>query len=390
MVEIKEFQALIYNKEKLDKLKIDFKDVICPPYDVISPAYHKSLLYKKFNFVNLELPKGTGNKRYQNAKKTLTSWKRTKVIIEDNFPSIYVYQQKFSFPSGTQNFYTRLGMFCLVKADFEYKNILPHEHTNPKPLEDRKKLLNILNVQTSSPFFLLEDDNKDFYNTLLKLLKPQYLFFVAKEDNGDEHRIYRISDPKIISTIKKLLNPKKLYIADGHHRYKVTCEYLKENKNEYLMGYICSLSDEGLLILPTHRAFAGSHIIEEIKKYFDFVDWDGKDSLGILFYNKGTFKVLKPKVSLKQLPKLVATQPYFVFDKIISDLEGEQVRQHIFYHPDMKEVISYADRYNGCAFIMPSVKKEEFAKIVNNRIIFPPKTTYFYPKVFCGFVFYKI
>ncbi|MFZ2357437.1 MAG: DUF1015 family protein [Candidatus Omnitrophota bacterium] len=34
MTEIKPFKAFIYNQEKIK----DLKDVVCPPYDVISPA----------------------------------------------------------------------------------------------------------------------------------------------------------------------------------------------------------------------------------------------------------------------------------------------------------------------------------------------------------------
>ncbi|MEN3014175.1 MAG: DUF1015 domain-containing protein [Endomicrobiia bacterium] len=389
MVEIKEFHGLIYNQQKLSKLKVNFKDLICPPFDTISSSLHRSLLLKKYNFVNLELPKGTGQKKYQNAKKILSSWKRSKIIVEDDLPSIYLYSHKFSYPVGCEKQYTRYGIFCLIKADPSYTDIIPHEHTNPKPIEERAKLISALNAQTSSPFFIVEDEKKEFYNLLLKLAKPQYLFITTKDSLGDEHKIYKIVDSKLIGKIKDILKRKKLYIADGHHRYKVTCEYLKKNKKEYLLGYICSLEDEGLLILPTHRALAGSHIVEELKKYFDFLDWDGKSNVEIVFYHKGSFKTLKPKISFKDTAKIINNQPYFLLDRVLRELEGEKITQHIFYHQEIKEVVNFADKYDGCAFILPAVKKEEFSKVLKDKIIFPPKSTYFYPKVFCGFVFYE-
>ncbi|MCX7910373.1 MAG: DUF1015 domain-containing protein [Endomicrobia bacterium] len=390
MVEIKEFQGLIYNKEKLNKLKVEFKNIICPPYDIISPNEHRSLLFKKYNFVNLELPKGSKTKKYQNAKKTFSSWKRSKIIIEESLPSIYIYQHKFSYPVNSQKYYTRYGIFCLVKADPEYKEIFPHEQINPKPIEERMRLVETLGIETSSPFLLVEDPEKKFLNMILKLLKPYSLFLEVKQDDGQEHKVYRISDPQSIKNIKNFFKSKNLYIADGHHRYRVYCDYLKKNKKEYFMAYISSLEDDGLLILPTHRAVAGGHIYEEIKRYFDIVDWDGRSNLEIVLYHNGVFKTLKPKFYFDNLPKIVLKNPYFLLDKVLSELEGEDIRQHLFYHQDMKEVISYADKYNGCAFIMPSIKKEDFVKIVKNKIIFPPKTTYFYPKVYCGFVFYKL
>jgi uncharacterized protein (DUF1015 family) len=384
MTEIKEFQPLVYNLEKLNKLKIDFKDVVCPPYDVISPQQHRVLLRKKYNFVNLELPKGTTNKKYGNAKKILSLWKKNKVVVKEEIPSVYIYQQVFEYPKNSGKFYTRYGMFCLVKADPEYKTILPHELTKPKPLEDRTKLLNTIGVQTSAPFFVVEDEEKKFFELLKKLAKEKYKIISFTDEENIQHSLYRIvKGIKELEEIKKFLQKKFLIIADGHHRYKVTIEYLKKIKHKFLMGYICSSSDEGLLILPTHRALPEIHIYEELKKYFEFVEWDGKSEVKILFYKNGEFKVMKPK-----LKKFVKEQPYFLLDKILCELEGEQIRQQMFYHQEMKEVINFADKFNGCAFILPPVGKDEFVKIVKERKVFPPKSTYFYPKVMSGLMFY--
>lgn len=390
MVEIREFQAWVYNKSKLDKLKVEFKDVICPPYDVISESQYRSLVRKKYNFVHLELPKGTLKTKYVNAKKVFTSWKRSKIVVKEQMSAIYVYQQSFCYPENSKNVYTRTGIFCLVKSDPEYKTILPHELTKPKPLEDRTNLIQTLKIQTSPPFFLVEDKHKEFYELVLELAKPQYLILNFTDDNGQQHKLYRIMEGvKKVNELKKFLKEQKLYIADGHHRYKVTTEYLKKVKKEFLLGYICSLQDEGLLILPTHRAISGKHIIEELNKYFDFVNWDGKSQVDIVIYKEGEFKVLKLKHKLKTKSK-VEQNPYFLLDRILCELEGEQIRQQIFYHQQMQEVVAFADKYTGCAFIMPAVSKEEFVEIVNKGYVFPPKTTYFYPKIPCGFVFYDI
>jgi uncharacterized protein (DUF1015 family) len=384
MIEIKEFQPLVYSLEKLNKLKIDFKDVVCPPYDVISPQQHRVLLRKKYNFVNLELPKGTTNKKYSNAKKILSLWKKNKVVVKEEIPSVYIYQQVFEYPKNSGKFYTRYGMFCLVKADPEYKTVLPHELTKPKPLEDRTNLLNTIGVQTSAPFFVVEDEEKKFFELLKNLAKEKYKIISFTDEENIQHSLYRIvKGIKELEEIKKILQKKFLIIADGHHRYKVTIEYLKKIKHKFLMGYICSSSDEGLLILPTHRALPEIHIYEELKKYFEFVEWDGKSEVKILFYKNGEFKVMKPK-----LKKSVKEQPYFLLDKILCELEGEQIRQQMFYHQEMKEVINFADKFNGCAFILPPVGKDEFVKIVKERKVFPPKSTYFYPKVISGLMFY--
>lgn len=383
MVEIKEFQPLVYNKDKLDKLGIEFKDIICPPYDIISPQQHKSLLRKKYNFVHLELPKGGQKEKYKNAKKTLSVWRRNKILVKEEHASVYVYEHKFTYPENSNNEYKRIGLFCLIKADPDYETIIPHEQTKPKPLEERSLLINTINIQTSAPFFLVE--SKEFFEILCRLAKKKFLILDFKDETGNVHKLYRI--PQGVAEVKKIKNvvkEKKLYIADGHHRYKVTCEYLNKTGKEFLFGYIASVEDEGLLILPTHRALPGKHIIEGLKKYFDFTDWDGKSQVEIVLYSSGEFKVLK----LKHKQKFKEDNPYFVLNNVLKELEGEQITQHIFYHNEIKEVLSFADKYNGCAFIMPPVTKKEFVSILKKRLIFPPKTTYFYPKVYCGMLTY--
>lgn len=390
MVEIKEFQPLIYNLEKIKKLKIDFKDIICPPYDVISPQQHRSLLRKKYNFVHLEFPKETKNK-YLTAKKTFSVWKRSKILVKDEHPSVYVYQHKFKHPYIPDKYYTRVGIFCLIKADPEYETILPHEHTKPKPLEDRAKLLSTLNLQTSSPFFVVEDKIGKLKNILDDIAKPKYLILNFTDDQQHEHKLYRIvKSVKEVTEIKKFLEKQNLYIADGHHRYKVTTEYLKSIGKSYLMGYICSSYDEGLIILPTHRALPTAHTLQEIAKYFDFVGWDGKSRVEILVYHRGEFKVAKLKKEFQRKFKNIAYNSYFLLDKVLCEVEGEKIRYEMFYHQEMKEVVNFAEKYNGVAFILPPVIKEEFFEIVNKKLVFPPKSTYFYPKVPAGLLCYDI
>ncbi len=388
MVEIKEFKPILYNKEKLEKLNIEFKDIICPPYDVISEQQYKSLIRKKYNFVNLELPKGKENKKYQNAKKFLSNLKRYKILIKQSAPSIYIYQHKFSYPEGSNKYYTRTGIFCLIKSDPEYKTILPHEQTKPKPLQDRLNLISTLNLQTSAPFFLVEDKDKKFYNKLLELANKKNLILSFKDDKSEEHKIYRvIVGTKEFIWIKRFFKKEILFIADGHHRYKVTSEYLKNIDKNYLMGYICSFSDDGLLILPTHRAVLGKYVLEEVKNYFDISLWDGKTKPKILFYHNGEFKILNLKTNLKNSDKTLKNLEYVVLNEtVFKNLSKEQ----IFYHQEMKEVINFADKYNGFAFILPAVTKDEFIKVVKKSLVFPPKTTYFYPKVISGLFCYDL
>jgi uncharacterized protein (DUF1015 family) len=430
MVEIKEFCAIRYNKEKVKKLGIEFENLVCPPYDVISDQMYKMLAKHKYNFVHFELPfgiKNLGNKKYDKVKKVLTLWKKNKIFVQDNIPAIYVYEHTFCYPPATSvqatfdkksktvkpltsevKKYVRTGLFCITKIDPQYETILPHEQTKPKPIEDRLHLLETLNMQTSPVFCLVEDDKKVLNKTLEKIVTNTTPTVVFNDNLGGVHKFYKVVSKEKIGFIKKFFLDKKLFIADGHHRYKTACEYLNrlhslpatghklkiKNKQiienaEYFMTYICPLSDDGLLILPTHRAVVGKYIKDYIDKFFDLLPWDGKSKIELGLYHNGEFKIMVPKkiVANSKLKVEIMKIPYVLLNEtVLKDIPKEQ----IFYHQEIQEVICWAQKYGGYAFLLPPLSKDKFKFVVENKFLLPPKTTYFYPKVISGLCAYSL
>ena len=118
MAKIIPFKGILYNKEKIR----DMKDVVAPPYDVISPAEQEEL-YKRHenNVVRLILGKESNsdtpdNNRYTKARDSFDSWQRDSILIKDAFPSIYVYSQEYHL-GETEGFEKkrRLGFIALSK-----------------------------------------------------------------------------------------------------------------------------------------------------------------------------------------------------------------------------------------------------------------------------------
>jgi hypothetical protein len=81
-----------------------------------------------------------------------------------------------------------------------------------------------------------------------------------------------VTDISIINQVSALLAGKPVYIADGHHRYETALNLrddlaaeLKERGEElspehpanFVLMMCVSMSDEGMLVLPTHRLFRG-------------------------------------------------------------------------------------------------------------------------------------
>jgi uncharacterized protein (DUF1015 family) len=89
MAFIKPFNGIRYNLEKAV-----LKQVIAPPYDIISDKMRESLEIKSpYNIVRLLLPQGED--KYKNAKKILDSWLAVGVLIKDNKPFFYLYEQEY-------------------------------------------------------------------------------------------------------------------------------------------------------------------------------------------------------------------------------------------------------------------------------------------------------
>ena len=42
----------------------------------------------------------------------------------------------------------------------------------------------------------------------------------SRDEYGVLHRVWKVSDPKVIETVRNKMRDKKLIIADGHHRYE--------------------------------------------------------------------------------------------------------------------------------------------------------------------------
>ena len=146
MAEVRAFQGLYYNPAKIQ----DLSKVISLPYDVISPEHRSE--YKEqspFNVVNLILPEGKDP--YQEANNLTKEWIHQGILIQDQEPSIYIYQQTFRNSDGEEK--TRTGFLSRIRIEnFDKGIVLPHEATLFAPKEDRLKLLQACGINFSPIF----------------------------------------------------------------------------------------------------------------------------------------------------------------------------------------------------------------------------------------------
>jgi len=416
-MEVKPLNAIIYNKDAVS----DMKDVVAPPYDVITDEYREEL-YKKspYNIVRLILTKGEN--RYEDAKNFLNEWLEKKVLIKTEKPCIFYIIQKYTTESG--RVVERKGFIAKNKIEtFDTKKVLPHEYTMGGPKEDRLKLTRAVKANLSQVFMVYTDPEMK----IEKYVQPKYNFKTpfmdVIDDNGVEHIVHIIDNPDDIKIIEETLADKTLLIADGHHRYETAINYSKENPDaKYVMSYFTNSKDDNLIIFPTHRIITKdiepSYIMNAVKKYYDItklpfdsfnkirikkefleeIEKSNKTTIttGLYLKNDNAFYVLKLKKGsvdeidapdvLKKLDLTVLHE--LIITKELGYTKEEQMAQDgIKYIKQEFEAFDAIDKKEAAAsFIMAYPKMQDIIDISSAGYRMPQKSTYFYPKLLSGVV----
>ena len=427
MARIKPFRGILYNLEKVNMAK-----VATPPYDVISASMQNRFYQRdKHNIIRLILGKEeksdtASNNKYTRAKVLLNKWLKQNVFIKDTKPSIYIYIQEYLHKGKKR---TRIGFIALMKIeDPKESGILPHEYTLDKPKADRLNLITKTKANLS-PIFSLFQDKENRINRMLKsfIKSKDPLFTVERE--GVVHKLWKMNDKKTINKIKTYMVGKKIFIADGHHRYEVALTYrnkMRKVRNlnrdvDYVMMYFSNLSERGnLTILSTHRVvknierFDEKKIRKALKKYFYIVNADGiencieclekksdnkkKHTFG-MYLGKKIFYLLtlKEKYSINKLieskkphslKKLDVTILHdLILNKILGVKNTETSIKYIRNEKDAVKVIDKGD-YEIAFFLRPT-KVTDMKTIAEKGEMMPQKSTYFYPKLLTGLVINK-
>ena len=370
-------------------------DRISPPYDVISDDYLKELQSHPHNVTNLTL-KQDPDKRYHSARKELDSWIESGELKKDD-DSFYIYEQTFD-DKGTKR--VRTGIVGILKTEkYEDGNIIPHEETFSKVKADRLNLLRDMEAHLESIFGIFEGFTPDLNK---KINDNARLIYMYKDDAGVEHKNYRLSDPDICKEITEQLKGQKMLIADGHHRYETALNYSLENpgneKKSFVLATLVASDNEGLVIWPTHRMVNTENISEKnavkgissalktIEVSREEMEAQLKDHMMGLMFKSGKC----------MLADFDGDEPLWKLDTYVVQ---EKILKGVYKSDEGKATISYDAEYDSVKKQMDE-KKHDLAIILNDPKLqtiwdlsmigkrMPKKTTFFFPKIWSGFVFY--
>ena len=425
MVDVVPFRGLLYNPEKTGSLD----QVIAPPYDVISPALQEELYQKNDNnVVRLILGKQTpedteSDNRYTRSAEVFHRWRQEGILTQDERPCFYAYSQDYEFDG---KHFSRIGFFARVRTeDFSAGNICPHEFTLAKAKKDRTLLITACRANFSPIFGLFSDPDGGIEQKLLAVKDQAPLGEV--DDGKVVHRLWRLQDADTEAFITESFKSRKIYIADGHHRYETALAYHKEHGGEvpdsaHVMMFLTSLDSDSMSIFPIHRlvktptAFDRESFLNQMKEYFEVtaiaesdppekirsaVEQSGRERISFAVYlGKGDCHLLQLKDSKNILPLLEADEPkdlqvldvaqlhFIVLRHILKvDTRKPEAQQHMSYKVDVNEAVRMVDdgEYQ-LAFFMNPTGIDQVRKLAENGIRLPQKATFFYPKLLSGLV----
>ena len=420
MAEILPLKAWKYNSELAEQIE----DLSSPLFDVVSDKQRKRLYENEYSSIHLSVP--LGDNAPDLASNRLQQWKEDGVLLQDQVPGIYVYYQYFTL-HGSHQEYCRKGFICNIKAyDWSEKVILRHENTMPHSVNDRIKLLEKTKLNVSPTHGLYADPDKSLEKYMDEaILAPIY---ETEDYQGVKDILAVIHDLEVIKKFVNKVKNQQVILADGHHRYGGSLAYRKaqteanpnhtgkEAYNYHLM-YLTNIHADDLRVLPTHRLVSGlpdfdeHDILEALSEYFNIKEIEeaytvhevilGKQwAFGLLIKDKAYKLRLKPEVhpSLNwEFPQIVknldlTVMHYFIFEKVLGIIGNDQrLSPNISFDRSFSDCMTKAiSEKVQMAIITNDISMEEIKQVCATGYTMPQKSTYFYPKAICGFLFSSI
>ena len=404
----------------------DLSNLVAPPYDVISPQARAALAEQsQYNIVGVTLPESNDGDRskyikYLRSAALLEEWRTSGALELDSEPRYCRYSQEFVVP-GTDRAVVRTKLLATIKVE-PYCNgvVLPHEQTFPKHKEDRMRILEATRSHVECIFGLFEDQDRSLHD----LIASSPAATLAQLDSGGvSHKLERFDDPAVCERITEAMASRKVWIADGHHRYETALEFrerLGEQKDlipeDFMLMALCSISDPGLVILPTHRILksmqcTADELRAKLAEHFEIqevpsakvlcrigeIAQGGGRALGVLLPGEAGLvatvrdldRIVEQQsgtgsVKLKRLD--VSILHSFVFERLLG-LKG-----HDFFGYTRDEAEALASVRNGApaAFLMNPPTVDDMRAVAECGDFMPQKSTYYFPKLLSGLVLWSL
>jgi uncharacterized protein (DUF1015 family) len=199
---------------------------------------------------------------YARAARELQEWLAAGVLVRDGEPRLYVYDQEFELAGERRR---RRAVFGALRLEeWEKGIVLPHEVTGAGAKLDRQRLLEATATHLSPIMGLYEPEGMagllDESLQQVEGIEAPVLDAVLP----DARHTLRPLRPEASRRFSQALAERKVYVADGHHRYETSLTYRDERRAaagnwtgdeafNFVLAGLVAADDPGFVVLPTHR-----------------------------------------------------------------------------------------------------------------------------------------
>jgi uncharacterized protein (DUF1015 family) len=356
-----------------------------------------------------------------------------RVLVAETTPSLYLYVQNFRLPDGAAR--ERCGLIGAARLrPFGEGTIYPHERTFPRAKEDRLRLIEATRTNLS-PIFGVYPDQVDPLAPAGAVRANEAPWIDITDEQHERHRVWRLDRAAHIEPIVTALRDVPVFIADGHHRYETSLAYRERRRaqgdtdpdapHQFVLMYLASMGDAGLVILPTHRVVrqlpsgAPADWLARLRAYFDVDAYPLSDAgiaalttrleersvplLGLRVAGRNELSLLRlrdPHSLDTVLPgahPTVRALAVTVLDSLIlrSVLEMDCVAAAqsgalLYTHRDEEALDAVGEGKAAAAFLVRPPTMREVQAVCLAGQTMPEKSTYFYPKLLSGLVFHPL
>ena len=323
--------------------------------------------------------------------------------VQDDTKSYYVYQLIMDGRSQT-------GIVaCASIDDYENEIIKKHENTRADKEADRIRHVDTVNAQTG-PIFLAYRAQENINRIVDDTVKQEPEFDFVSED-GIGHKGWRISDEGTVDKLEQAFKEiPAIYIADGHHRaasaVKVGLKRRKENpgyKGDEEFNYFLSVlfPDEQLMIMDYNRVvkdlngLSEEEFLERLKEVYAVealgsqAKHPEKKGMVTMFFADTWYQLTAKPEILSDDPVEgldVSLLQTYVLSPIlgIGDPKTDKRIDFVGGIRGLKELERRVQEDMKVAFAMYPTSIGELFAVADVKLLMPPKSTWFEPKLRSG------
>lgn len=395
MPDFEPFAGLRYAPSRISSLG----DVVCPPYDVISPEERAALVARSpSNIVRLEMPDPSdGRDPYAGAAELLDAWRDGGILRRDPEPCLYGHRMSWVDDTGTTR--RTLGVIGALRleAPGPGAGILPHEQTMRKAKSDRLSLLRAARANLSPIWGLSTAAGlTDLIPTARHPVES------TVDDDGVTHELWPVDDPAAVAAIGAAIRSAPVLIADGHHRFETALAYQAERteavggggQHDLVMALVVELVDHEVCVQAIHRLVSGlpdgTDLLAAVEVWAELTPTGPPDAtIEARMAAEGAWAVVTPDGTWLARPRpALAARAAQDLDSSRLDVVLADLPAHDVYYQHGWAICTEAVRSGRAqaAVLLRPPTVEQISAIGAGETRMPPKTTFFWPKPRTGLV----